>query len=526
MKKRVIALSVAAALGGFAGAASAQNASNDLVFAARGTGHILYVPYYSVQGGNTTLINIVNTDQVNGKAVKVRFRGASNSDDVFDFQLFLSPGDVWTANISQGGGGVPALSTSDKSCTLPANVNQSFILGRLNQALTGDALANEAREGYVEIFNMGDVHPTYWNGTSNVANPLFTAIKHVSGVAPCTTATLEGLTRFDSKISDPTRGLMGNWTIINVPQTTTWTGDMAAIVAVDSNGDPGYGNQVFFPQTAVALTSDDVSSYTADPLFKGATPIVAGASYDLPDLSTPYCASCPIGTPQSQANILSHAISSRVLAGEYLTSSSIGASTDWIVSFPTRRYYVAVDYVEEELVTNFDYWGVSDAVYFREKGGNDGTSGNVVLRGYQACVTLDAVKFYNREEGTPQQSGIVISPGVPAPAPELCGEVSAVSINAGGASGPSPTIKASVARANVDIGSGFVDGWGQVTANNTVGSGNWSGLNLGLPQITAQFARAFNPAASAGFSGTFAARWSARTLQAGQDPMPLYPPIQ
>ena len=80
------------------------------------------------------MFNITNSDTVNGKAVKVRFRGASNSDDVFDFQLYLSPGDVWAANIAKGPNGVAALTTIDKSCTLPAGVgtggaNSDFVDG-------------------------------------------------------------------------------------------------------------------------------------------------------------------------------------------------------------------------------------------------------------------------------------------------------------------------------------------------------------------------------------------------------------
>ena len=53
-----------------------------------GIGHILLVPYFSTNNGNTTLLSIVNTDVTNGKAVKVRFRSAANSDDIFDFQVY------------------------------------------------------------------------------------------------------------------------------------------------------------------------------------------------------------------------------------------------------------------------------------------------------------------------------------------------------------------------------------------------------------------------------------------------------
>src|SRR6185369_7712743 len=110
MRKNLIALSVAAFVGGLgmAGSATASviggapaTADSESVRQS-GTGHQLIVPYFNTQVGNATLFNIVNTDVTNGKAVKIRFRGASNSDDVFDFTLLMSPGDVWTANISQG----------------------------------------------------------------------------------------------------------------------------------------------------------------------------------------------------------------------------------------------------------------------------------------------------------------------------------------------------------------------------------------------------------------------------------------
>ncbi|MBK6745034.1 hypothetical protein [Ottowia sp.] len=39
-----------------------------------GTGHMLIGPYFTTQGNMGSLFNITNTDTVNGKVVKVRFR--------------------------------------------------------------------------------------------------------------------------------------------------------------------------------------------------------------------------------------------------------------------------------------------------------------------------------------------------------------------------------------------------------------------------------------------------------------------
>ena len=76
----------------------------------------------------------------------------------------------------------------------------------MDPTLTGDNLANGTREGYIEIFNMADIPPlkaaaapvadlvgATTAGTDatvgSTANPLYTAIKHVGGVAPCGAAT-------------------------------------------------------------------------------------------------------------------------------------------------------------------------------------------------------------------------------------------------------------------------------------------------------------------------------------------------
>ena len=358
-----------------------------LIVRQSGEGHQLLVPYFNTQAGNATLLNVVNTDVTNGKAVKVRFRGASNSDDVFDFQLYLSPGDVWTANISKGPNGVSRLTTSDKSCTLPAGVGagagNDFVTARLPATLTGDALATQTREGYVEIFNMADIPPFTPNADGTVsatANPLFTAIKHVAGVAPCTPATMNTLATDTVSLVDayargfraPTATLFANWTIVNVPKAGSATGEALALTGVLSSASrfPARGNIVFFPQTGDAVPGIDF--FTADPSLRttagaaigdvqdgtgaaytgGSTPIITASMFDLPDLSTPYLTAPGMsGTfpptytdPVFFTLYLQIALTTLAVRNEFLTDPSIGASTDWVFSQPTRRYSVAPDY--------------------------------------------------------------------------------------------------------------------------------------------------------------------------------------
>lgn len=520
MRKNLVALSVAAFVGslGMVGSASANvladngaaTVSPTNATASRltngGTGHQLILPYYNVQNGNATLMNLVNTDVTNGKAVKVRFRGGSNSDDVFDFQLFLSPGDVWTAQLSRGADGITILTTTDKSCTIPSAVGKDnggpfskFVTARLPQTLTGDALARETREGYVEIFNMADIPPRLPNADGSVsatANPLFTATKHVAGTPPCTTATMNSLQNDPGTLADayalgfraPTTGMFGNYAIVNVPKAGTATGDMIAITAVEPVGDfPRRGNIVFFPQTPFTVPATVADLFTADPslrstagtlpgqvsngagaAYAGTLPIIAAAMFDLPDITTPYLllAAYP-PAPVDPINYLVNLqipLATTAVMNEYLTDPSINAFTDWTFSQPTRRYGVAPDY--RPLSTGgtigraFSVFGMGALAHPFYNAANTSVSG------FQICVQTSGVTFFDREENTAVGTSFVISPNPPAPSFRLCGETSVLTFNSTGAS----VLGAEIARTNFSTGT-FRDGWAVVGLPGAIGAG-------------------------------------------------------
>src|SRR5690242_2832309 len=115
-KSLCVALAGAGVLG-LAGAAQAVNLNPD------GLGQVLIYPYYTTRAdgaGNNfnSLLSVVNTT-ASVKAVKVRFLEGKNSAEVLDFNLYLSPKDVWTTAIVPMGGGA-GIVTSDNSCTIPA----------------------------------------------------------------------------------------------------------------------------------------------------------------------------------------------------------------------------------------------------------------------------------------------------------------------------------------------------------------------------------------------------------------------
>ncbi len=506
MKKNVLALSITAALAGFGfagGAQAAAAAATGLALSPGGIGHMLLVPYFTVQSNNNTLINITNTDTTNGKAVKVRFRGAANSDDIFDFQVFLSPGDVWTATVSKGADGRAMLTTADNSCTKPIKANLSglsFITARLDPTLTGDALANQTREGYVEIFNMADISATV--GTA--ANPLYTAIKHVSSVPPCANGKSDtAWTGLDSiatdwlNLTNPTTGLMANWIIINTTDAGAWSGQATAIVATSSSAPAvaGAGNIVYWPQTGSSVGAS-ITSWTADPLLTGgvagtgtvAASIVA-AYYDLPDMSTPYFG---VGTPSNQADALSTSFATFNIINEFLTLAALNATTDWTLSMPTRRYAVALDYTSTKGTAVYN---PANSRYF--------TSSDTSVVARQLCVngystyTMD-VGTWDREENQPGGQGVVISPSTPTPGLVFCGEAGVLAVNNGGSVPPSGTLKATVARSAID--NGYTAGWMSIA---TPGVGN------GLPMLGAAFLRATAP------TGTYGVTWDHRTTRVG-----------
>lgn len=489
MKKNVLALSIAAMIGGlgFAGAASAQVADT-LQVNESGTGHMLLVPYYTAQNGNMTVFHVVNTDTSNGKAMKVRFRGASNSDDVLDFQVFMSPGDVWTAAVVKGADDVASLVTSDGTCTLPAiakNTPVSFVQDRLPAAMTAADKASNTREGYVEIFNMADITDTASTGD------LYDAIKHKNGVAPCTDSVLQATLTTGAGtagLAVPTSGLLGSWYIMNVPQTTTFAGSATAILAVTPAGTPAVTRNVFSPQANGAATLA-----SADPLFKSG--IIAAQQYDVPDLSTPYLNATPVTQTGAdlQATALVTALAKTAVLNQYANDSVVSAKTDWVFSMPTRRYAIAANYAAASTATVANTQTATKATTYRVI--NEGVSNSIFANSAntnvnsigQICASSIGATFFDREE-TSRVQGAVFSPGTVTNTP-LCGEVSVLSFADSGAS----VLGATVARSNVT--GVYQNGWGRIAFGGNV------------PMLGSAFIKLTNPNVGAGMSGTYGITW-------------------
>ncbi|MDR2153687.1 MAG: hypothetical protein LBE78_01475 [Burkholderiaceae bacterium] len=474
MKKSILSLSVAAALGGlcFAGPASAiavfdrdGSTAEYLYPHPAGTGHMLYTPYYTAQNGLGTTITIINTDRLNGKAVKVRFRNATNSDDVLDFTLLLSPGDVWSGAVTRGSDGYAQVSAPDDetSCTIPLKASGlwpgKFKALRLPSYLNDNQKAALTREGYVEVLNMADIPP---------GSNLFTAIKHVNGKAPCESgpgglgifSTLMSPEWYDAGdaraigLDNPTGQLMGSWAVLNLSDLGVFSGAQTAIIAsatnisgVSASMSTAPANFAFAPQLEDDFLSAvspfipttygpragldfTINHLTADPLL---TNDVTGGNtldplwYDLPDMSTPLLNTAGMATiattdPIDQAELISDAMAKTNVVNEYMATKAGAAvpfNTDWVVSQPTRRYHAVMDYAGSYAAASIVQRTASGgSSYYWDLNDNSMLSKEDHGYGPVACVKL-RFGSYDREEGVLSAFG-GFSPGTVVP---YCGEV-------------------------------------------------------------------------------------------------------
>jgi hypothetical protein len=289
-----------------ASALAMSAASNAVYINNDGLGQVLVYPYYTVRGGNATLISVVNTtDQA--KAVKVRFLDGKNSAEVIDFNLFLSAKDVWTGAVIPNAAGA-TLVTADKSCTNPKIPAAGVAFRNFQFVEDGDAVAlqsfDRTREGYLEMIEMATI-PT---GTA-----LGKDVTHLSGVPACK-LTNDASATAATGLSVPSGGLFGTMTIVN------GAGGYAS--SVDATAFDGW-----FAGRAAAITgSGDLNPN----LGNGGSTLSA-----VNDKGTVFVSQWG-NTWDAVSATMMH---SQVM-GEYAFTSDSVIGTDWVLTMPTKREYV------------------------------------------------------------------------------------------------------------------------------------------------------------------------------------------
>ena len=390
MKKKVLPLAVSAAA-----AVTMSSAQAAMYINEKGTGETLIFPFYSAENGNNTLVNIVNTvdsaasgtDSTGAwKAVKVRIIEAQNSQEVLDFNLYLSPQDHFSFAISATEDGGAQLTTGDNSCTVPSIsgaipfVNYEYLGDVYTQAerdkwmADNDKTAEEADKagkivydntgldrtqvGYIEVIEMGQIDPDatgtpVWlelrtAATASAANdgkPISVAnsITHDSDGVPadCSLVNeawskiggLPGKWLKDSASGNKGvtemesswmgGGLYGYATVINVPEGAAFGYDA---VAVDDMVELNNGAALHYNPGSTQPNFTDVAITNEAIITNG------GVSETL--TITAY----PAGIDELQA--LNATMMSATVMNDYVTDDAIAATTDWALTFPTKTYHV------------------------------------------------------------------------------------------------------------------------------------------------------------------------------------------
>ena len=430
MKKKILSAAVLAALG--VGTAQAVNISTN------GLGQVMVAPYYTVQGDEETLLSIVNTT-AETKAVKVRFREAYNSREVLDFNLYLSPHDVWVAKVQDSADGEgAAIVTNDNSCTVPSVQGagadgvpfRTFLFdgsysSPADRALDGGPTdLSRTKEGYFEIIEMGvaDESNSVWDGNTNG----WTDSTHEADGVPdyCAglranwapggawkTNSLEGLT-------PPTGGLFATAALINV-QTGTEIGEPMTVLEDFSNivmhtdpGDLAPSLGQVNPPTSVAIINDPNAS----------------------NIATFY-----VDNWANAIDAVSAVMMAERVINEYTVNPNTEAETDWVVTFPTKWAYADTTSADP-FTSRFSYFPLTDP------------EGNVV--GGSACETLVKVYFDREEQFV--EGDIDFSPLPPGGLFELCYEANVVTF------GGSNTLSAENTVKNFSLADGYTSGWASI----------------------------------------------------------------
>jgi hypothetical protein len=308
-----------------------------------GFGQVLVYPYYTANGNNATLLSIFNsTDK--GKALKVRFHEGYDGRDVLDFNVYLGPHDAWVGGVGRQGDGPDALArliTTDDSCTVPAfaplpgvgpaarsldftdaNYAGSVLAtGTTGNADGGPLSPGRTREGHFDVFEMGEV--------TDATRGSLTAIAPADGSAPdCAQIVAAwstgGYWSEDpaTDLAPPTGGIYGTEAVIDVAQGTFFS-------VVPESID---GFSATIQHTPPAATAPDLDTASKSGSGMVAAFVALGGQMVELDYTNP-------------VDAISALFMADALYNEFNTNPGIDALSDWIVTAPTKRYYVDPAYI-------------------------------------------------------------------------------------------------------------------------------------------------------------------------------------
>jgi hypothetical protein len=420
MKRNSLTTALLAGLAGAAGLASTANAVN---VNPDGLGQVLIYPYYTVNKGNQTLISVVNTTN-RVKAVKVRFVEGRNSKEVLDFNLYMSPFDVWTSAVFATGTTGPAnLITRDTSCTVPILAGSPSGTNRTPQAGTSQPFLNYQYTGTNRDF------PTSAPNAAELGSLERTREGHLEMIEMGLLQLGTGAAQLAEEATHGASGFPGNCNAINaawVPGGIWTQSPLFGTANIDTPAGGLYGNGAVIDVangTMLAYAADAVDGFYTDAAAPGALHADPGTTD--PDLldadnganvtsfvfaqngAAVLTDTFLVGLPTPDA--VSVVFMADTIYNEFNTDPALGASSEWVITFPTKRYYVDVTTNAILPFTN----------PFRDDGA--------------ACELID-IRYWDREEASfsPAPGSVTVSPRPPQAPPTgnvLCWEANVLTFN-------------------------------------------------------------------------------------------------
>jgi hypothetical protein len=484
---------------------------------------VLVFPYYNTNNSFATGFTIRNTTGET-KAVKVRFRDSKLSNDVLDFNLYMSPWDRFTMSVvavpdqtpgAPAGQKVAKLITTDKSCTDPAIPADGVIFNPFTYTKT---LAADTLEGYLEVIEMGVVNPsavvagstrnivagithtaagvpadcsvigaawtsgTFTEGGANA----YTDTSVAPGNGVVTPGVINDVTKRPGGIGKPTGGLQGWSFLLDFVKGNAFVAMPTQIRNYQTLHGQHYRANNPFTGLLPSLASGNVTSSTVmsgdgtganrnNWAVLGSTQDYASTAAGQSEL-TPHVAAFTGVNPYPISDVLA-AVG---VTNDYLIDPAFSQATDWIITLPMRKHgiYPNVTYASPATATT-------------------PTNADVLISPNQGG-------FYNSEERPS-----FINAFSPAAIQMLPREVNVLTfVNYPAPPPVASSVLGTIYRNVVSVDTGFLQGWGRLnfftsTAGNRMHDSRCASSATALPSPATSGAATISgaPATAVGLDG-------------------------
>lgn len=311
-----------------------------------GTGTAVFAPYYTINDGWRTLVNITNTS-ANSLAVKFRLHEARNSRDVLDFVVLLSPFDVWSAWVQEGADGRPFLQTTDRSCTVPisvrdsgANASELAYSGVFNDHAATNGDIPRMSEGYIEVLVMGETEGEGIAPVGDVRGSTAWYAVHANGEPRnCQFIQNDFVRTTPTWVQNPTTDIPGQ-DGSGDPLARLGSGDPASTVGYDVILTPAPLKVNVSLVNQSQGTAGGVESLHIAGWGEGLNLVTA---QQFPWFLEPSLASADGLWSTTALTAINAEIAAFTVANEWTNNPNTGAQSDWVVTFPTKRFQTDED---------------------------------------------------------------------------------------------------------------------------------------------------------------------------------------